>query len=366
MKILISSLLKRKIIFNTPASRPRIILEIINGLVKKGHQVTVLGTGDSIISGVKLIPVSPRATVDLPPTENSFYTELSYLVTLAKKIEEIGNDFDIIHNHTYPEFINLLVAKSLKTPIVTTIHAQGTTELDDVLSLFPNTHFVSISEAHRKLFHKTKIDKIVYNGVDTRLYTYQEKKDDYLLWLGRMAKAKNKDGSYMDPKGIKWAIKLAQETGEKLLLSGYIEDMDFYKQDVEPHLNEKIKWVGPLSSEHPLSREEVVKLMQKAKAYLMTINWYEPFGLVMAEAMSCGTPVVGFNRGSVPELVADGKTGFVVDPDKGIEGLKEALSKISQINPKNCREHVVNNFSVETMVNNYEKIYYELKKMPAR
>ena len=155
MKILISALLKRKIVPNTPASRPRIILETVNGLVKKGHQVTVLGTGDSEISDVKLIPISPKAMIDLPPTENSFYTELSYLVTLAKKIEEIGNDFDIIHNHTYPEFINLLVTKNLKTPLLTTIHAQGTTELDDVLSLFPNTHFVSISQAHRRLFHKT-------------------------------------------------------------------------------------------------------------------------------------------------------------------------------------------------------------------
>ena len=92
----------------------------------------------------------------------------------------------------------------------------------------------------------------------------------------------------------------------------------------------------------------------------MTVNWFEPFGLVMAEAMSCGTPVIGFNRGAVPELVVDGKTGFVVPYEKGVTGLKEALAKINQIKPQDCREHVVKNFSVEKMVDNYEKTYYQI------
>jgi glycosyltransferase involved in cell wall biosynthesis len=164
----------------------------------------------------------------------------------------------------------------------------------------------------------------------------------------------------MDPKGIKWAIKLAQETGSNLLLAGNVEDMEFYKKEVEPHLNEKIKWIGPVSSELTLTKPEVAKLMQEAKTYLMTINWYEPFGLVMAEAMSCGTPVIGFNRGSVKELILDGKTGFVVAPEKGIEGLKEALAKINSIKPQDCRDHVVKNFSTGTMLNNYEKTYQEI------
>ena len=92
----------------------------------------------------------------------------------------------------------------------------------------------------------------------------------------------------------------------------------------------------------------------------MTINWYEPFGLVMAEAMSCGTPVVGFDRGAVSELIVDGKTGFVVPPEKGVEGLKEALSKVDRIKPQDCRDHIVNNFSIEKMVENYEKTYKDV------
>lgn len=100
--------------------------------------------------------------------------------------------------------------------------------------------------------------------------------------------------------------------------------------------------------------------MQKAKAFLMTINWEEPFGLVMAEAQSCGTPVIGFDRGSTSELVINGKTGFVVKPKEGIEGLKRALKKIDRINPRDCREHIEKNFSVKKMIEEYEKIYYRI------
>lgn len=362
MKILILSPLKRKIVPSVTASRPRVVFELIQGLIKKGHSVNVLGTGDSQIPGATIIPIIPKSFVDLPAFENPFYAETSYLVQMAKKIEEIANKFDVIHNHTYPEFINLLVADKIKTPMVTTIHAQATRELDEVLSLFPKTTLVGLSKAHKNLFKKARISEVVYNGVDINLYVPKEGKRDYLLWLGRLSKAKDKDGNFMDQKGIKWAIKLAQETGEKLLLSGNVEDMAFFNQEVKPFLSEKIQWVGEVSSELPLTKQEVVKLMQGARAFLMTINWEEPFGLVMAESMSCGTPVIAFNRGSVPELVIDGKTGFVIPPERGIEGLKEALSKIHQIKPNDCRDHVVNNFSLEKMVDGYEKLYLEVIK----
>lgn len=360
MKILIASLLKRAVNEKTLSSRPRIIYELVRGLVKKGHQITLIGTADSQIPGVTTVPIIDKSFVELPAFENSFYAETSFLVQLAKKIQEIGNDFDIIHNHTYPEFINPLIAQNIKTPFITTIHAQATPELDNVLSLFNDTYFISISQAHRKLFLKTKIYKVVYNGIDTEIYSFQEKKDDYLLWLGRLAKAKNTDGSFMDPKGIKWAIKLAEATGSRLKMSGNIEDMKFYEQDVKPHLNDKIQWIGPQSSELVLTKPEVALLMQKAKAFLMPINWYEPFGLVIAEAGSCGTPVIGFDRGAIKELVVEGKTGFIVPPEKGIDGLKEALSKLPQIKPQDCRDHVVKNFSTQTMVDNYEKTYQEI------
>lgn len=360
MKILMAAPLRRKIDANITASRPRVIFDLVTGLIKRGHEVSILGTGDSEIVGAKIIPVIDQSINSLPAFENPFYAETGFLVKMAESIKAVAADFDIIHNHTFPEFINLMVADQISTPMLTTVHAQATPELDEVLSLFPSANLVALSKAHQKLFSKTKIDNIVYNGIDTNLYAFQEKKDDYLLWIGRLSKAKDEQGHFMDPKGVRWAIKLAQETDSKLILSGNVEDGEFFQKEVKPFLNEKIKWQGEISSEQPLSKIEVVKLMQNAKTFLMPINWSEPFGLVMAEAMSCGTPVIGFDRGAVSELVIDGKTGFVVAPESGIEGLKKALLKIDTILPSDCRKHIEENFTIDKMVENYEKLYSQI------
>lgn len=360
MRVLLVSTLKRKVSPETTASRSRVIFQIGQELVKKGHTVDLLGTKDSHIPGVGILSVIEKAFIELPPFENSFYVETSYLVALEKKIEELAKNYDVVHSHTYPEFFNLYATERISTPMVTTLHAQPTPEYDHVLSLFPHANLVSISKAHKSLFKKTKINWTVYNGIDTKLFSFEENKDDYLLWLGRLGRAKNKDGTFFDAKGARWAIALAEATGSRLLLSGNVEDREFYEKDVLPHLNDKIQWVGGISSEQPLAREEVIKLMQKAKAFLMPINWEEPFGLVIAEAMACGTPVIAFDRGAVSELIIDGKTGFVISPDEGVEGLKKALSKLNQITPQNCREHVEQNFTVEKMGEAYEKIYGEL------
>lgn len=365
MKILIVSLLKRKINPRITAARPRIIYDLISGLKKRGHKITVLGTGDSFIPGVKIIPVISRCFIDLPAFENPFYAHTGFLVKLAKILEKIGKKFDIIHNHTYPEFINLLVAEKLKKPILTTIHAQMTPQLDDVLSKFndlKNCYFVCISKAQRKLAKKTKIFKVIHNGVDTNLYKFCKKKKDYLLWIGRLSKAKDRKGNFLDPKGVRWAIKLAIKTNSKLFLSGNVEDKEFFNLDVKPYLSKKIKWIGKVLPEQPLTKKQISKLMQKAKAFLMTVNWHEPFGLVMAESQSCGTPVIGFRRGAVAELVVDGKTGFLVKPSEGISGLKKALKNIEKIRPEDCRKHVEENFSLEKMVENYERAYKEIIK----
>jgi len=359
MKILMVSLLKRKVDPEISAARPRMIYELIKQLQKKGHEITLIGTGDSQIPGVKIIPVIKKSFVELPVFENPFYAETAYLVKLAKTLENISGEFDVIHNHTYPEFINLLVDENLKSPMVTTVHAQMTSETDEALSFFPNSKLIAISESAKSLARKAKIWRVIYNGVDTELYQYKEKKEDYLLWIGRLGKAKDDKGNFIDAKGVRWAITLAEKIGCNLKISGNVEDIEFYNKDVKPHLSEKVKFVSPISTEQPLAKEEIVELMQNAKAFLMTVNWEEPFGLVMAEAMSCGTPVIGFKRGSVPELVKDGVTGFVVDPDKGIEGLADAYKKLDSIKPTDCRHHIEENFSVEKMAKNYEKAYVD-------
>lgn len=200
---------------------------------------------------------------------------------------------------------------------------------------------------------------MIHHGVDTNLYKFCPKKDNYLLWLGRLSKAKDKYGNFMDPKGVKWAIKLARETNSELLLSGNVEDPEFFRKEVKPYLSKKIKWIGPVSFEQPLTKKQVARLMQKAKVFLMTTQLNEAFGLVMAEAQSCGTPVIGFDRGPVSEIVINGKTGFVVKSNN-IKALKKALKNIEKIKPEDCRKNIEKNFSLEKMVQNYEKTYKKI------
>lgn len=361
MNILLLSTLKRKVGPLEFASRSRVIYQLATGLVERGHTVSLMGTGDSTIPGVKIIPIVPKGWVDLPPVENGFLRETASLLRLAASVREQQDQFDIIHNHTYPDFFPSVVENELSIPLVTTLHAlYDEMYMDETLSLYPKTHFVALSEAYKKLYQKTRIDFVVYNGVNTNLYAYEEKKEEYLFWLGRLPKARNKDGSFMDPKGVRYAVQLARETGIPLKLAGVVEDAAFYEEDVKPFLSEKIQWVGDVSSKQSLSVEEVVSLMQKAKAFLMTINQQEPFGLVMAEAMSCGTPVIAFNRGSVAEIVKNGVTGYVVDPEDGIGGLKQAAKRISEIKPEDCRFHVEEHFTIEKMVEGYENVYKKI------
>jgi glycosyltransferase involved in cell wall biosynthesis len=360
MKILFASTLKRKVTQDETASRSQIIYQLAKGLAAKGHEVSLIGTGDSLIPGVTIIPVIEKGWVDLPPVENVWFRDVASMAKMAERIVALQDSFDVIHNHLYPDFFLPLIQARLHKPMLTTIHIQATDYIDELLVEYQKSFFVSISEAHKNGFKKAHINTVVYNGINLNEHPFESEKDDYMLWIGRLGRAKNDDGSYADAKGVRHAIALAQATGQRLLLSGNVESQNFFDQDVKPFLNEKIQWVGKVSAEQPLSKNEVVKLMQKAKVFLMTINWQEPFGLVIAEAMSCGTPVIGFDRGAVRELILDGKTGFIVPPDEGIEGLKKALGKIETINPIDCRSHVEEQFSVERMIENYEKIYSEV------
>lgn len=351
------STLKRRIGSDIFASRSRIIYQLSKGLAERGHSVSLLGTADSEIPGVEIIPVIDKGWADLALPENVFHRDVATLMKQAGMIVELQGSYDVIHNHTYPDFFPSIVESELDKPLITTLHALYTEYIDDLISKYKKTHFIALSQAYKNLYKKAFIYDVVYNGIDTNLYAYNEKKDDYMLWIGRLAKGKREDGEYIDQKGVRWAIQLAKETNSRLIMLGQCEDIEFFNKDVKPHLSEKILWYGKVSKEQSVPVEKVVELMQNAKAFLMTINQEEPFGLVVAESMSCGTPVVAFNRGAISEIIVDGKTGFLVDPEEGIDGLKRALEKINSISPKDCRRHVIDNFSAQTMVNNYENLY---------
>lgn len=349
--------LKRPITPSITASRPHVIFELVSRLIKRGHKITIFGTGDSIVPGAVIIPIVEKGLSLLPSVENSFYQHTAMIAKTLMTLREKSQEFDLIHNHLYPEFLPLLLLDTLKTPMLTTVHAQMTPDLIQALKLFPQAHLVAISQAHANLAKDLHFD-IVYNGIDMDLYRMIDNPTkDYLLFIGRMTGAKDGKGNYLDPKGVLTAIDVAKKTGETLYISGNVEDRKFYDTMIAPKLSDKIKFIGEVSAEQPLSHEEVIVLMQNAKAFLMPIHWEEPFGLVIVEANACGTPVIALNRGSVPELIRQGVNGFIAE---NTEQFVQMVQKVDELDRSKCREQVANKFSIERMVETYERIYERL------
>lgn len=360
MNILLVATLKRRVAKDEFASRTRIIYQLGQELAKRGHTVRMLSSADSSIPGVTTVPVVERPWVNARQVENEFQRDVAELLLLSKAILKEQQWADVIHNHTYPDLFTSVIEDQLTKPLVTTLHVVHDFYVDDIISAFPKTTYVALSEAYKQKIKDNTNVQVVHNGIDTSLYTFQKVKKDYLFWLGRLPKSKHTDGTFMDPKGVRWTIELAKKTNSYLAISAPVEDMNFYDRDVKPYLTDKIRFVGEPSSEQSTPVKTIIELFQNAKAFLMTINQEEPFGLVMAEAMSCGTPVIAFNRGAASEIVIDGKTGFLVDPTRGVDGLQEALAKVHTIDPEDCRKHVEDNFSIQRMVSDYEKLYLKL------
>ena len=362
MNILLVATLKRRVAKDDFASRTRIIYQLGEELAKRGHSVKLLSSSDSSIPGVITVPVVDKPWINAKPVENEFQRDVAELMLLSKAIIKEQQWADVIHNHTYPDLFPSVIEDQLTKPLITTLHVVHDFYVDQIIESFPKTTYVALSEAYKNKIKKNSNIEVIHNGIDTSLYEFKKEKKDFLFWLGRLPKSKHKNGTFMDPKGVRWTIELAKKTNSYLAISAPVEDMDFYDKEVKPYLTDKIKFVGQPSAEQSTPVTTIIELFQNAKAFLMTINQEEPFGLVMAEAMSCGTPVIAFNRGAVSEIVVEGKTGFLVDPARGVEGLEDALTKINTIKPEECRKHVEDNFSINKMVSDYEKLYNKLSK----
>jgi len=308
---------------------------IAEGMVKSGHTVTLYATGDSKTTA-RLKWVCPRPIMEDPNLESKVYQYLH-----AASVFEDADQYDIIHNHydAYP----LVFSKLVKTPVVTTIHGFSSPQIGQIYKKYSNTHFVSISHADRK--HAPNLNYIanIYHGIPINEYPYNDKPDNYFCFVGRIS----------PDKGVHNAIKLAKKLNVDLKIAGLIssEDEEYFKKEIKPHLNSKIQYLG-------LVDEKAKKLLLKnAYGFLHLNTFAEPFGLTLIEAMACGTPVIGMNQGSVAEIIKDKETGFVVNDLKEAEN---AMRNINLISRKNCRERIEKNFTVERMVDNYEKIYKKI------
>lgn len=358
MRIALLAPLKRELSSETRGGRPRIVYNLAEGLTARDHDVTVFGTGDSRISG-NLIPVIPKALFHLPQVENEFYRHLIALATMMEEVRKHVPSFDLVHNHLYPEVLPLLFAKSWGVPMVTTIHTQMTPELGKFFSGYPETFFAPISERQKELYPGLNYTETVYNGIDEGAFAFSAAPGSYLLFVGRIREFfTDEKGQKIDPKGVTDAIRVSQKTGVPIKIVGNVESYAFYEREIAPHLSDTIRFIGdPKSAEGNLTLEERVKLYQGAKALLAPVHWEEPFGIVMIEAMSCGTPVIAYRRGAIPEVVEEGETGFVVENEPG---MVDAVRKVDALDRHACRGEVEEHFTVEKMVEGYEGVYKKI------
>jgi glycosyltransferase involved in cell wall biosynthesis len=249
---------------------------------------------------------------------------------------EHADAYDIVHNHF--DYLPLTYTGLTTTPVVTTIHGFSSPGILPVFRKYNGKVFyVSISDADRS----TDLDyiKTIYHGIDVRQFDFQAAPDDTLLFFGRIH----------NDKGARQAIEIAKACNKKLIMAGIIQDQAYYDKYVAPLTkSEKVLYVG---SVEPLERN---RLLGKACALLHPIQFDEPFGLSVIESMACGTPVIAFDRGSMPELIENGKTGYLVGT---VDEAVEAVARIPDIDRVACRRHVERHFTVDRMIDEYINVY---------
>lgn len=329
-----------------------IVYSLCEELTKKGHDVTLFASGDSKVP-CKLVSVYPRGVLK----DGVSWRDKTYDMLNLSEAFSRASEFDIIHSHI--DLWELYFPRFIKTPCLHTIHnpLYSKNERDSRLFIFEkfkNNNFVLISKAQKKLSRVKLNATVIYNGIRLQEFKFNPKPQNHIVWAARIDKH----------KGIENAIEAAKKVNVKLILAGRLDPLqrEYFENNIRPHLGEQIQYFGEYS------REQKSDFLGCARALLYPIEWEEPFGLIMAEAMACGTPVIAFDRGSVREIVKQGKTGFVVKSlDKkgniNINGLAKAIKKISQIDRRACRAWVEENFTSEKMVENYEKVYQKIIEM---
>ncbi|QJD94714.1 glycosyltransferase family 4 protein [Mucilaginibacter robiniae] len=306
---------------------------IAEGLIKKGVEVTLFATGDSITAGT--LDAVCATGYEEDRSQDAKVLECLHISNLMEK----AGSFDLIHNNF--DFLPLTYSGLIKTPVITTIHGFSSPRIIPVYKKYNATsHYVSISNADRS----PELDYLatVYNGLNTQEFAVAEQPDDYLVYFGRIH----------HDKGAAEAIEIARKSNRRLLIAGIIQDENYYREKVEPFIdNEQIVYAGHAG---PDKRNE---LLGKAAALLHPINFNEPFGMSVAEAMLCGTPVIAFNKGSMPELIKDQETGFLVNT---VEEAVDAVKELPVIDRQACHEWAKSQFSREKMVDDYYKLYQQI------
>lgn len=311
----------------------RVVSILSEGLIRRGIDVTLFATADSLTSA-RLVAVAPRGYSEDPSIDAKVYEGLH----IAAAFERAG-EFDLLHNHF--DFLPLTYSRLVKTPMVTTIHGFSSARILPVFRAYNDIgHYVSISEADRD--PSLDYAATVYHGIPLEEFTFRSEPGSYLLFFGRIH----------PEKGVSEAIEVARRSGRKLVLAGIIQDEKYFREAVAPSIDgDQVRYVGSVG---PAERDA---LLGGAFALLHLVSFEEPFGLSVVEAMATGTPVIAFPRGSMPEIIVDGATGFLVE---SVEAAEEALRRVSGIDRAACRADVESRFSAERMVSDYIRVYREV------
>jgi glycosyltransferase involved in cell wall biosynthesis len=310
---------------------------LADGLTERGHQVTLFAPPGSE-TGARLVP--PLGTV--PPEE--LIGDPWYEAAHAVSAYEHGEEFDILHDHTGP--VGVSIGAMSDCPTVHTLHGPFTDEAKMLYRRIARRHwFVAISESQRSMGPPSlRWAGVVYNGILTDRYVLRKDKEDFLLFLGRAD----------EEKAPHLAIQAARRAGRRLVLCVTTKnqrEQTYWAEQVEPLLSEEVEVKGECD------QEQKADLLARAAALLFPIQWPEPFGLVMTEAMACGTPVLAWRNGSVPEVVADGETGFIVT---SVEEMAAAVDRVGDLDPRVMRARVEEQFSADAMVAGYENVYQQV------
>lgn len=324
---------------STYGGTERVVSYLTEELVRQGHEVTLYASGDSRTSA-RLEPIVPRAL----RLEPSCVDPLAHHVLMVEKVMRRASEFDVIHFHG--DYLHFSLARLLDAPHVTTLH--GRLDIPDLVPLyqeFSDMPVVSIGHHQRAPLPFANWVATVHHGIPDHLYRFHPRSGKYLAFLGRISPEKRLDR----------AIEIAARSGMELWIAAKVDkvDREYFDARIRPLLQEPfVRFIGEIGE------DEKEKFLGEAYALLFPIDWPEPFGLVMIEAMACGTPVIAWRRGSVPELMRDGETGFVVD---SLEQAAAAVARVPEIDRARCRHAYEERFTARRMARDYAAVYQSVR-----
>jgi glycosyltransferase involved in cell wall biosynthesis len=322
----------------------RVVSYLTEELVRLGHEVTLFASGDSETSA-RLVPGCKRALWRDPECRET----LAHHVRQMEMVFRQARKFDAIHFHG--DYLHFPLLSRQSTPGVTTLHGRvHPHDLQPLFEEYGSAPLVSISDSQRRPLPEADWKATVYHGLPRDLHTFNERGGDYLLFVGRISPEKRLDR----------AIEIARKSGRQLKVAAkiYPEEQDYHKHSIEPLLRDSKSFVEFIGEVGGKDKDD---LMGNAYALLFPIDWPEPFGLVMIESMACGTPVIAWNNGSVPEVISHGETGFVVDR---IDEAVQAVTGVARLSRHECRRTFERRFDATRMARNYVEVYSRLIHSP--